>query len=138
MELRSDVPKIWNYAAFEEGQDLGTSMLSIDDAKLRLWAAIFDRPYCAAKRQPSNSLLISVMMEAYLFVAQPRPPGNIHAGQKLHLSGRAPRMDEALIVTTRVTKKEERKGRKWLTFESRIVSGGDALLTGEILTIWAE
>lgn len=138
MGLRSGVPKIWNFAAFEEGQDLGTSILSIDDSKSRLWAEVFDQPYDADRRQLSNSLLVSVMMEGYLRVAQPRPPGNIHAGQTLQLSGRGPRIEEALTVTTRVTKKEERKGRKWLTFESRIVSGGDTLLTGEILAIWAE
>lgn len=138
MGLRSSVPKIWNYATFEEGQNLGTTTLTIDDAKLRLWAEIFDRPHDADQHRLSNSLLISVMMEAYLCVAQPRPPGNIHAGQKLRLLGRAPLKGEALTVTTRLTKKEERKSRKWLTFESRIVSGGDALLTGEILTIWAE
>ncbi|ASP23516.1 hypothetical protein ANTHELSMS3_05136 (plasmid) [Antarctobacter heliothermus] len=136
MGLQSDVPDIWNYSAFVEGQLLGSTEFRIDENRLRLWSGIFDWP--AMSERLSVSLLVSAMMEAYLHVAQPRPPGNIHAGQKLWLHGRAPHLGEALTVTTRVAGKEERKGRKWLAFESNITSGGDWLLKGEILTIWAE
>ena len=136
MEAHTDAPVIWDYSRFTEEQDLGSTELCVDASRLRLWCEVFDRPRPADKI--SASLLINLMMEAYLNVAQPRPPGNIHAGQKLHLSGRAPRAGEVLTITTRVAKKEERKGRKWLTFESRIAAGDEALLKGEILTIWAE
>ncbi|MWB77519.1 hypothetical protein GLS40_05745 [Pseudooceanicola sp. 216_PA32_1] len=136
MGHQSDVTGTWVFSAFSEGQVLGSTEVCLDEGRLGLWSEIFDQP--ARSEHLSVSMLVSAMMEAYLRVAQPRPPGNIHAGQKLRLYGRAPHRGEVLTIATRVVRKEERKGRKWLTFESEIAAGGEKLLSGEILTIWAE
>ncbi|MCF8480942.1 MAG: hypothetical protein K9H25_10965 [Rhodospirillum sp.] len=126
---------LWDYAAFHDGQLLGQMTFRIDETRMTLWTGIFEKR-CDPRALP-RSLLVSAMMEAYLRVAQPRPPGNIHAGQTLSLHGREPRLDEVLIIQTSVERKFERKGRKWIAFRSDIRADGTRLLSGEILTIWA-
>jgi hypothetical protein len=135
MSLQGTGATLWDFARFEAGQSLGSVTVTMDRARLRLWSEIFEQP--APGETLSASLLVPAMMEAYLSLAQPRPPGNIHAGQKLVFFGRAPRPDEVLDIAVTVTEKFERKGRKWLRFTCSIHVGGALLATGEILTIWA-
>jgi hypothetical protein len=135
MSLQDSGSTLWEFDRFEPGQKLGTCSVPMDRSRLRLWSETFEQPIATARL--SNSLFVSAMMEAYLTVAQPRPPGNIHAGQKLDFRGRTPLRDETLDIAISVSEKFERKGRKWLRFACGIHAGEDLLATGEILTIWA-
>jgi hypothetical protein len=129
-------PALWDFARFVDGQVLGTHRMCLDESRLRLWSEIFEMP--GNEGALSGSLLVNAMMEAYLSVAQPRPPGNIHAGQKITSYGRPPKLGETLSVTIAVGGKSERKNRNWLAFNSTIRAGDEVLLEGEILTIWAK
>ena len=133
--MHAETPAVWDFAAFREGQRLGRVEVELDEARLALWSAVFGRP--AAPQCLSRSLLVSAMMEGYLKVAQPRPPGNIHAGQTLQLKGPAPKPGQRLSVTTHCKEAYERKGRKWVRFASEVAGNDGPLLEGEILTIWA-
>lgn len=77
------------------------------------------------------------MMRAYLRVVAPRPPGNIHARQRLVLHG-LPRLDERVRSCVYCLDKEIRRERRYLQLE---VSGRGAgqrpLYTGQMQLIWA-
>ena len=74
--------------------------------------------------------------EAYIRAIQPRPPGNVHAGQTLTFHGR-PKVGAVLTARFTVVKKEMKKERRWLTLGVEMFEGDDKLLSGEILSIWA-
>ncbi len=133
--MHAETPAVWDFAAFTEGACLGQVEIELDAAHLALWGQVFGR--APEPEALSRSLLVSAMMEGYLKVAQPRPPGNIHAGQTLQLKGPAPKSGQRLRVTTRCKAAYERKGRKWVRFASEVAGSDGPLLQGEILTIWA-
>jgi hypothetical protein len=127
--------ELWEYAAFTAGETIGTVSIPISRARLDLWSKVFNQTHTAGA--VSQSVLVSAMMEAYLKAAQPRPPGNIHAAQKVRLFGGALFLGDVVEITTSCKEKSERNGRKWISFTSRVASAGKTLLEGEILTIWA-
>ena len=71
----------WLFDEFRPGAELGLVGIDLDAQRARNWSAIYG-PLGADEMAPAG-MLVAAMMEAYLKVFQPRPPGNIHAGQKL-------------------------------------------------------
>lgn len=129
------VSEIWSYDAFTPGEVLGRIAIPLDEVRIALWSKVFPNPVPTSRL--SQSVLISAMMEGYLKIAQPRPPGNIHAAQKVRFFGINAVVGQTLHITTSCREKSVRSNRKWISFDSRIVSGDNVMLEGEILAIWA-
>lgn len=125
---------VWVFDDFEPGQILGAIAIPLDAAHLQNWAAIYGAP-SEGGNVPSG-MLVAAMMEAYLKAIQPRPPGNIHASQKLTF-GKPARFGERLEAHVSCLWKERRKERGWVTFGVLLRSGASDVLSGEIRTIWA-
>ena len=127
-------PPVWVFDNFSAGQQLGTVEITLDSVRLANWAAIFGSPGMS-DRVPSG-MLVAAMMEAYLKAIQPRPPGNVHAGQKLTFF-KPVRVGESLVAEVSCLWKERRKDRGWVGFGVSLSRGGSRVLEGEIRTIWA-
>lgn len=128
-----DLP-VWVFDDFSPGQPLGSFSITLDDEHLDNWTAIYgDRP--SSESAPAG-MLVAAMMEAYLNAIQPRPPGNIHASQKL-VFGRSAKAGDTLEAQVSCLSKERRKERGWVTFGVVLSVEGQDVLNGEIRTIWA-
>ncbi len=116
-------------------EDFGTIESRIDQRKLELWRSIYGPP--ATPGEVPSGILVALMMEAYIKAIQPRPPGNVHAGQKLAFTGH--RVSEGAVLTVGLTclGKRFHKERRWLTFGVSVHEGDALVMAGEISTIWA-
>lgn len=126
---------IWTFDEFEPGAELGRVSIEFDERRLANWNAIYGSS--ASPRTVPSGLLVAAMMEAYLEAFQPRPPGNIHAGQKLSFAGRRVRPGARLDAYVVCIDKIFRKARRWVTFGVTLHDGRGKVLSGEIRTIWA-
>lgn len=85
---------VWTFDDFSPGALLGETSIVIDAERVAAWRDIYGEDGGeggagdATGRVP-RGLLVAGMMEAYLTAVQPRPPGNVHASQKLRF-GRPP------------------------------------------------
>lgn len=133
---------VWTFADFRAGHSFGEMSLVLDESRLDQWRSIYGDGGAenadAGSRAVPRGLLVTCMMEAYLGLIGPRPPGNIHASQKIAFGPCRPRLGDTLSVRASCLDKIERKGRGWVTFEVAIDKDGDNLLRGEIRTIWAK
>lgn len=127
---------VWTFADFRPGLDLERVSVCLDEARLQIWSSIYGKPR-RSDVVPSG-VLVAAAMEAYLKAFKPRPAGNIHAGQKLIFSGRNVEPGTKLDITVSCLGKNLRKERRWVTFGVTVLDGADALLQGEIQTIWAK
>jgi acyl dehydratase len=125
---------VWVFDDFHAGQQLGNLSIALDAEHFASWTAIYGVPL-DAECAPSG-LLIAVMMEAYVKAIQPRPPGNIHAGQKLTF-GKRVRVGDQLEAQVTCLWKERRKDRNWIGFGVTLRTGGQDALSGEIRSIWS-
>ncbi|WP_445503817.1 hypothetical protein [Microvirga sp. G4-2] len=125
---------VWVFDDFRPGLELGRLSIPLNDARLANWAAIYGEPGTAG-RVPSG-VLVAAMMEAYLTAFQPRPPGNIHASQKLFF-GKPACPGDRLDAEVTCLWKDMRKGRRWVAFGVALRNGDTDVLRGEIRTIWA-
>jgi acyl dehydratase len=126
---------VWTFDDFEPGAELGRVSVALDDARIANWSAIYGTPV-APDRVPAG-MLVAAMMEAYLKAFQPRPPGNIHAGQTLAF-GASARPGDRLEAQVTCRDKLFRKERRWVTFGVTLRNGAQDVLSGEIRTIWAK
>jgi acyl dehydratase len=126
---------VWAFDDFRPGVELGRLSITLNDARLANWSEIYGAP-ATVGRAPSG-MLVAAMMEAYLKAFQPRPPGNIHASQKLSF-GKSTNLGDRLDAEVTCLWKEIRKGRRWVAFGVVLRSGDSDVLSGEIRTIWAK
>ncbi len=78
-----------------------------------------------------------LMMRAYLHVVAHRPPGGVHARQKLELTA-SPRDNEPVITVVWCDSKEIRRERRFVHLGFRATGeGGRQLFTGLITVVWA-
>jgi acyl dehydratase len=77
-------------------------------------------------------------MEAYLKVIPKRPPGNVHAGQKLAFAGKPVAVGARLRFDFSCVGREIRKERRWVSLGVQCTSAGQPVLEGQITTIWAK
>lgn len=125
---------VWTFDDFQPGAELGRVSVALDGARIANWSAIYGA-VDAPDRVPSG-MLVAAMMEAYLKAFQPRPPGNIHAGQTLAFVGSAKPGDQLEAKVTCLDK-VLRKERRWVTFGVTLRNGSQDVLSGEIRTVWA-
>lgn len=126
---------VWHFDDFQAGQRLGSLAIPLDEARLGKWRSIYGKS-TDAHRVPSG-VLVAAMMEAYLTAVQPRPPGNVHASQKLTFGKPAVAGDRLAAEVTCVWK-ERRKQRGWVAFGVVLRNDDGDVLRGEICTVWAK
>lgn len=130
----------WTYDDFAVGADLGRVEVTLDERRRALWNRIYGAlgdAAGAADDSVPEGLFVAAMMEGFVDVIQPRPPGNVHAGQKIVFAGTPIRPGGRLSLAFTCVAKEIKRGRRWLTFEVAILEGPRAVARGEITTIWA-
>ncbi|MGE3992626.1 MaoC family dehydratase [Pseudorhodoplanes sp.] len=125
---------IWAFDDFRPGSKFEEVSISLDAERIAGWTAIYGHPQ-VSDRIPSG-MLVAAMMEAYLTAIQPRPPGNIHASQKLSFSNAAKPGDQ-LGAEVSCVEKTLHKERRWITFGVTLRNRSLIILRGEIHTIWS-
>jgi acyl dehydratase len=119
---------------FDAGAVLGRHVEPVDDALLGQWRAVFH----GHQGTPSpGGLAMAFAMRAYLTVLPKRPPGNIHARQRLKLHGPV-KPGERIEATLRCVGKELRNDRRRLTLAvSAQTSDGSPWFDAEMTILWA-
>ena len=125
---------VWVFDDFHPGARLGDVSIPLDADRMTHWAAIYGK--ARTTNHVPAGMLVAAMMEAYLTVVRPRPPGNIHANQKLAFGGTA-KPGDRLEAEVRCLNKVLRNERRWITLDVRLRNGAQDVLRGEITTIWA-
>jgi len=121
---------------FEPGAVYGVHRETLSADALRAWQEMFpDDPVGPAI--PAGYISV-VMMRAYFAVVTPRPPGNIHAGQRLVVHA-LPRLGDRIEISVRCARKEIRRDRRfvWLEFNAT-GSGGSSVFDAVMTSIVAE
>lgn len=127
------------YEHFVPGTLLGEHVEIYTDAQAHRWQSIFGLPPDTASGGAGEqaSMAIVMMMRAYLNVVTPRPPGNIHARQQLHLQG-LPRPGESVRLVVRCLAKSLRRERRYVDLQVDGHSAeGRPLFRGVLTLIWA-
>ncbi len=96
--------EIWTWERFVPGDELGTAPLVYSRELVNMWLEIYPD---VIEQEAFSGLANAVTMRAYLSVVTPRPPGNIHARQRLSIF-RRPAIDEPLETTVSCAAKELR------------------------------
>ena len=124
---------------FVPGAVLGEIELPFEHALAQGWQGIFGSTPEAGAGGPAEgaSMAVVMMMRAYLGVVTPRPPGNMHARQRLHLSG-TPRVGERIRTVMSCEAKEIRRERRYVDLLAVGTGEGERpLFEGRLTLIWA-
>jgi hypothetical protein len=127
------------YDDFVPGAPMGEWTQVYDDEQAKRWQAIFgDAPEKEGNGASEGaSMAVIAMMRGYLNVVTPRPPGNVHARQRLQMHG-IPRPGESIRLTVRCSGKALRRERKYVELTVLGNGVGDRALFDAVLTlIWA-
>ncbi|MCF7699864.1 hypothetical protein [Loktanella sp. M215] len=128
-----DDATLWTFARFAPGQHFAPVTVPLDANRVAGWEAIYGAVIGATA---PDGMIIAGMMEAYIHAIQPRPKGNVHAGQKIALTGAQVALGQTLTYRVGVAEKAEKKGRHWVTFTVRADHDGTEILNGRIVAIW--
>lgn len=128
---------VWTFADFEPGSPLGTIALALDAGRRSSWDQVYGDSVGPAGSVVPQGLTVALMMDAYVKVIQPRPPGNVHAMQTLSFTRRNPAWGDLLQFDFSVGGKELKRERRWITFLVSARTGSELVMTGEIRAIWA-
>jgi hypothetical protein len=123
---------VWTFDDFEPGAPVGEATVDLDARRLDLWR----RLHGSAEGVPSG-VILAAMMEAYIAAIQPRPKGNVHAGQSLAFNGRRPDPGAALRFAFACRDKALKRGRRWVWLDLEAGDDGGPVATGTIAAIWA-
>ena len=127
------------YADFVPGQALGEIALPFEPELASAWQRIFGSQPAdgAGGAAEGASMAVVMMMRAYLGVVTPRPPGNVHARQQLHMSG-TPRVGEIIRTEMRCIAKEIKRERRYVELQAVGTGEGNRpLFDGRLTLIWA-
>lgn len=124
------------YEDFVPGAAIGEIVLPFEPALARAWQSIFGADAGGGPAEAA-SMAVVMMMRAYLNVVTPRPPGNVHARQRMRLAG-TPRLGERIRTVMSCEHKEIRRERRYV--ELRAVGtgeGGRPLFDARLSLVWA-
>jgi hypothetical protein len=124
---------------FVPGAVMGETILVFEPALAQRWRSIFgDAPADGAGGAAEGAgLAVVMMMRAYLSIVVPRPPGNVHARQRLQLAD-TPRCSEAIRTVVTCLAKEIRRERRYVELRAcGTGDGGRAVYDGHLTLIWA-
>lgn len=121
---------------FQPGKSFGEAPVTLDEALFEKWTALFPGDAACAPEMPEGMTAVLVM-NAYMKLISPRPPGNVHASQTFELA-RLPKLGETVTTTVTCTGKELRSGRRWVDLETQSRDAeGTFLFSGTMRMIWA-
>ena len=121
---------------FQPGVPFGTAAVTLDDAMFENWVSLFPGDADCAPDMPEGMTAVLVM-NAYMELIAPRPPGNVHASQTFGIS-QLPKLGQTVHTTVTCRSKELRKGRRWIDLETQSHDENATLLfTGTMRLIWA-
>ncbi len=124
------------FDGFQSGAVMGRACERVDAALLGLWRQLYPSDALEPGELPEGIATV-LIMRAYMKVLTPRPPGNIHARQRLELTA-LPQVDEDVITEVRCTGKRLHKERRYVEVATHSTGvGGRALFTGAMTLIWA-
>jgi acyl dehydratase len=122
------------YERLVPGATIGSLSLDIMAADIEDYRSITEEAGPGLPLSPG--LAVALMMRAYMRLMPKRPPGSIHASQKLRL-GVPLTAGDRVTVELRCAGKERRKARGWVRFETEIRNQTSALvLAGEHWVVW--
>lgn len=124
------------FDSFITGQSFGEATVHVDESLFQRWISLFPADAECAPRMPEGMAAV-VMMNAYLELVSPRPPGNVHAAQDFNLFS-LPHIGQSVRTRVICKSKEIRNGRNWIDLETDSRDDTGALLfTGAMRLIWA-
>jgi hypothetical protein len=112
---------------------LGRHVETIDDALYEQWRAVF--PGRADNPSPGG-FAMAFAMRTYLTILPERPPGNIHARQRLTLHRAAVRGD-SVDASLRCVGREVRGDRRKVMLAVDARAGGQPWFAAEMTILWA-
>lgn len=129
---------VWTFDDFTEGADIGSIEVTLDERRLSLWQRVYAPAGAAlSPNEVPYSLLVAAMMECYLKVIPSRPPGNVHAAQKLSFPDRPVAPGARLRFDFSCLSKMPKRDRRWVTLGVHAFDRERPVLDGEIVTIWS-
>lgn len=121
---------------FQPGAAMGHATEVVDERILDLWKQLYPWDAVPAGELPPG-LATVLLMRAYMRILTPRPPGNIHARQRMELIAPAARGEE-ITTSMQCTGKELKRERRYVEMAARSTGiGGRLLFTGAMSLIWA-
>ncbi len=122
---------------FVENEVIGDQSFTISEAAFTQWTGLYPGDTACRPYMPPG-MMAMVVMRGYMHAIPDRPPGNIHAEQRIELV-RLPKIGDTVTTTYRCDRKEERVGRKWVYLTSDTADAeGNTLFSGRMTSIWAE
>ena len=121
---------------FRPGANMGHATDVVDERILDLWKQLYPWDTVPAGELPPG-LATVLLMRAYMRILTPRPPGNIHARQRMELIAPA-KPGEEITTSLQCTGKELKRERRFVEMAARGTGmGGRLLFTGRMSLIWA-
>jgi hypothetical protein len=131
---RSMIEGLVTYERLVPGAKIGNLSLDIAASDIDDYRSITENAGLALPLSPG--LAVALMMRAYMRLMPERPPGSVHASQKLRL-GVPLAAGDRVTVELRCLEKERRTERGWVRFETEIRNQASALvLAGEHWVVW--
>jgi len=116
------------------GAELGRHAATWDEEISRYWKSIFPDDISAGAE--AAGIAVAMMMRSYLAVT-PRPPGNVHARQRLHLVSQPVKGETVHTVVSCVDKQIKRE-RRYVDIGVRATGmQGRVLYDGTLTLVWA-
>ena len=136
VKLLQAIPML-TFERFVPDSDLGSISAPVSQAMCEQWGKLYPWDAVGADGLAPLGMSSVLMMSAYLKIATPRPPGNVHASQLFTVTNR-PRVGEMIDNRLRCVGKVKRGERGFVDFELIATGeGGRPLFTGVMTLIWA-
>ena len=126
------------FANLEPGKNVGQVTFCVTSDLLKLWYELYPLNKASGIQTIPAGMAMVVFMRAYMAILPFRPPGGVHARQRLELR-KLPCLGEFLKTQLRCTGKEFKKGRRWVHFVADTWNErGELMFSGELSSIWPE
>jgi hypothetical protein len=134
-EELSEKAAVVTFETFQPGAAMGSIRERVDDEILGLCRDIYGPDSSSDARRPELATICS--MRAYLKVVSPRPPGNIHARERISIDD-LPKPGEEIETSIICVSKEMKGERRRVVLSARTTGeGGRALFSAEMTMFWA-
>lgn len=121
---------------FEPGRCFGSVPITLDERLWSNWTRLYPGDTASSPDMPEGMTAVLVM-QAYMGLVAPRPPGNVHASQSFEVV-RMPRIGQTVTTSVTCTGKELRNGRRWIDLATDSCDAeGQHLFKGRMRMIWA-
>jgi len=125
------------FADFEADTEIGTQTFTISEEMFALWTKLYPADAACSPFMPPG-MMAMVVMRGYMGAIPNRPPGNIHAEQRIELL-QLPNIGDTVKTAFRCSRREQRVGRKWVYLTSDTTDEtGNILFVGRMTSIWSQ